>query len=97
MSFIVSPRAETDIQEIIDYIAQDSPAAAIRVLNELEAAMDLLASFPGIGHPRADVRNPDYRFWNVFNYVVAYRTLKREVTIVRVVHGHRDISNLLSD
>jgi toxin ParE1/3/4 len=97
MSFVVSPRAEADLKEIIDYISADSPKAAARVLSDIEAAMELLDLFPLMGHPRADVPASEYRFWTVFNYIIVYRAHRDDVTIVRVVHGHRDIPQVLAE
>jgi plasmid stabilization system protein ParE len=53
-----------------------------------------LSEMPGKGHVRADVKNPAYRFWSVYSYVIAYRYDEKTLTIVRVVHGKRDFRRL---
>jgi plasmid stabilization system protein ParE len=45
-------------------------------------------------HRRADVSDPQYRFWSVGNYVIAYRIEGDEVIVIRVVHGARDFRKL---
>ena len=48
----------------------------------------------GIGHVRADVPNPDYRFRVVRPYLIAYQHDDESVTIVRIVHGARDFRRI---
>lgn len=59
MSFRLSKRAEKDIDEIWEFIARDSVDNADKVDVELHKAMKLLADFPGFGHRRSDVSNPN--------------------------------------
>lgn len=49
---ILTQRARQDVEDIWNYIADDSIKAADRVLDALEAAMVKLAKNPGIGHWR---------------------------------------------
>lgn len=94
MSFRLSRAADKDLSDIWDYVARDSVQNADRVESELHSAMQLLASFPGMGHQRSDVDDPRYRFWNVYNFVIAYRMRGRTLTVVRVIHGSRDFRKL---
>jgi ParE toxin of type II toxin-antitoxin system, parDE len=48
--FVLTLRAKQDINDIWDYIADDSIEAADRVLNALDKAMVKLSKTPGIGH-----------------------------------------------
>jgi len=45
------PEAETDVDEIWEYIAADNVRAADRVIAEIEQALSNLVSFPQQGHP----------------------------------------------
>jgi plasmid stabilization system protein ParE len=64
-------------------------------LNEkLEQAIRDLLTMPGKGHLRQDVKDAKYRFWTVRPYVIAYRYDERALTVVRVVHGARDLRKL---
>jgi toxin ParE1/3/4 len=78
-----------DLLEIWHYIARDNIAAANRVSERLEAETLELLAMPGKGHRRADVKNPQYRFWRVYRYS------DTTLTIIRIVHGRRNFRQLL--
>lgn len=67
MRYRISRLADRDLNRIWDFIARDSPTAADRVEEEIHAEIQKLASSPGIGHARADVSDPRYRFWSVYS------------------------------
>jgi toxin ParE1/3/4 len=93
----ISPTARRELREIWTYLAtQASPAVADRVLAEMRDALDLLSEMPGMGHTRADVQDPRYRFWPVRSYVIAYRSTARTFYVARVVHGRRDFRRLFT-
>lgn len=95
MAFRLSPLAETDIEEIVLYIARDSPAAAIRWHDEMLTHCRHLGDMPGIGVARPDVR-PDLRSFPAGNYLILYRVAADGAAeIVRVVHGARQWHDLL--
>ncbi|HEX8914645.1 MAG TPA: type II toxin-antitoxin system RelE/ParE family toxin [Humisphaera sp.] len=82
------------LDEIWSHVARDNIPAADKLENDLHAAMRMLERMPGAGHRRADVRDERYRFWSVGPYVIAYRTERRSIVVVRVVHGARDFRKL---
>lgn len=90
----IKPRARLDLLEIWNYIAEENLVAANRVGEELEKAIFGLAAMPGKGHRRLDVKDSVIRFWSVYSYLIAYRYDDTTVTIVRVVHGRRNIRSL---
>lgn len=53
--FVLHPEALQDLDEIWEYIAQDNPDAADRVIIEIFSALDLLASSPSMGHRRPEL------------------------------------------
>jgi plasmid stabilization system protein ParE len=55
MNFILSDEARNDLIDIQDYIAQDSPRQAARVIDDIFASLDKLAINPMIGHVREDL------------------------------------------
>jgi plasmid stabilization system protein ParE len=71
--YALSARAKTDLQQIWNYIADDNIDAADKVRNEIRSALEKLARTPFIGHTRRDVKNPAYRFWLVYSYLIVYR------------------------
>jgi toxin ParE1/3/4 len=90
----IQPQARLDVLEIWNHIASDSVDAANRVNERIDEAIRGLLEMPGKGHRRADVKNPVYRFWAVYSYVIAYRYDDDTLTIVRVVHGRRNFRRL---
>jgi toxin ParE1/3/4 len=47
------PEAESDLNAIWDYIAEDSPDAADRTIDKIMAAIEALGPFPHQGHYRS--------------------------------------------
>ena len=94
MKYCISRKADTDIERICDYLGADNPDAADRLDQEIHRAIQLIAKFPGMGHSRPDVKDKRYLFKAVGNCVIAYRLEKKELVVVRVVHGARDFRSL---
>jgi len=93
--YFYSEEARQDIREIWLYIAEDSIDCADRLREEFEAAGELLAKHPGMGHTREDLTSLPVRFWTVGVYLVIYRPDTRPIEIVRILHGQRDIPTIL--
>src|SRR5437660_870476 len=99
---IRTPLAESDLLEIHDYIDDENPAAADRFLAAAEKCFEMVGRMPGSGrrweslHPElADVRVypiPKFR-----NYLVFYRPLRDGVLILTVLHGARDLEQVLNE
>lgn len=93
--FILAPAASRDLEEIWEYIAEDSIDAADRWLAKLEKAVRLLADMPKIGHTRTDLTDKAVLFWPVGRYLIIYRADRRPIEVVRVLSAYRDVSRLL--
>jgi toxin ParE1/3/4 len=84
--------AKADLLEIWEYIAEDNPAAADRVLDQIWEAFRVIARFPMAGTARPELA-PDLRSYSVKKtYVVFFRAVQGGIQIVRVLHGRRDIN-----
>ena len=83
-----------DLQDIWEFVSEDSLDAADRLLEEFYRAFDQLAEMPGIGHKRQDLTERIVLFWPVHSYLVIYRDSK-PLRIIRVIHGKRDVKRLL--
>src|SRR4051812_15756491 len=92
---LIRPQARLDLLEIWHHIAADSIQNANRMAERLDAAIRDRPGMPGKGHTRTDVPNSSYRFWTVRPYVIAYRYDDATLTVIRVVHGHRNFRRLL--
>ena len=83
------PEAETELDEIWEFIAEDNPAAADRVTEDIISAIERLADSPHIGHRRSDLTSRPLRFWSVRNYLVAYAPAEKPLWIVAIIHASR--------
>jgi plasmid stabilization system protein ParE len=93
--FVLTPAARGDLEEIVDFIAKDSPDAAQRVRRELQDSMRKLARTPEMGHFRKDLCAEPLRFWQVYSYLIIYRSETRPLQILRVLRAARDVRTIL--
>jgi toxin ParE1/3/4 len=84
------PLAGADIDEIWDYIAEDSMVEADAWVDRLDAKLRLLAAQPLMGRAR-DELSPDVRSLPFGRYVIFYLPLADGIDVVRVLHSARDI------
>lgn len=84
------PLAETDLEEIWWYIAQDNPDAADSLLDAIEECCRALAQFPKMGRSR-DELHPGVRSLAVGNYLIFYLLIPDGIEVVRILHGMMDI------
>lgn len=94
-TFVLTPLAARDLNEIWDYVASDSITAADRVLMALEKALYGLAKNPGKGHRREDLADGRHRFFLVYSYLIVYRAETKPMQVIRVLHASRDVQTLL--
>jgi toxin ParE1/3/4 len=86
------PRAEQDLGEIYDWIADDSTANADAYIERLVATMRLLADMPRMGSCRLS-RFPSVRSFSVGSHLIFYQPVEDGIEVVRVIHGARDWEN----
>lgn len=89
----LSRLAEADLEQIADYIARDNPLGAAAFVTEIMERCELLASSPGIGRDRSDLR-PNTRSFPVGHYVVFFEAVPDGIEVLRILHGARDIRDL---
>ena len=81
-------RALLDLAEIHDYIAAEDPAAARRVVAEIEREIAQLEAHPRLGRP-GRIEGTRELVVSRFLYVVAYNDLEREIQVLSVIHSAR--------
>jgi toxin ParE1/3/4 len=101
-SLVIKHRAKLDLAEIIDYLDERSTEAALRFFNSVYDEFHFLSEHPGVGsiRMRASPRTRKLRFWPIRgfrNYLIFYEPRPDGVEIVRVLHGARDVDDLLED
>ena len=87
--FSFHPEAETDLNEIWDFIAEDNVDAADRVRDEIFEALRALVRTPHQGHRRGDLTSRPLRFWRVYDYLIVYAPEERPLLVLAVLHGRR--------
>lgn len=90
----LSPEAQEDLIEIWSYIAQFSEEAADKIIDAIYQKADLLARSPYMGKERSEL-HPCLRSFVIEKYVLFYRPIDNGIEVVRVLHGARDIDQLL--
>ena len=93
-----TPQAFEDLFDIWSYIAQDNPAAADRVEEEIYLACERLSDSPLIGTLRKELTALPVRFWLVTpypNYFIVYDPEAKPIQIIRILHRARNIPSLL--
>ena len=84
-----SPTAENDLNEIIDYIAQDSLEYALSFYERISEKVESLTQFTKMGRKVPELDDPNIRELILRNYRLIYRILGDKVQIIRLFHGSR--------
>ncbi len=92
----ITPRAQLDLDEAWDWLAERNEAAADRLLDAILARARQHASFPLMGRPREDLL-PGLRSFVVRPYVVFYRPAQDTIEVLRVLRGSRDIEAIFAE
>ena len=96
-ALLISPEAEADLDGVWLYIARESQSIerAEQFLDRFTVFFSKLARNPYLGRPRDDLR-AGYRGFPIGEYVVFYRlTEANEIVVLRVIHGRRDLEQIL--
>jgi toxin ParE1/3/4 len=88
----------SDLKNSAQFIYRENPAAARMFLEAAYDAFEFLARNPGIGRQRTDLGFPEIRSWRIpgfRRYLIFYRQLPERIQIWRVLHGARDLGNII--
>ncbi len=86
--------AANDIDDIAGYIQQDNARRAESFTDEISAKIAVIAEHPLMYPARDDVK-AGLRADLIGSYLVFFKIHVDSVEIVRVLHGARDLDNLL--
>ena len=97
MRYTVSPSAQRDLNEIAEWILEDSPRRAVRTIRELRAAFDSIAQHPMLYRLRPDI-GAEVRLSTVGHHVILFwidgDSNGDIVRFERVVYGSRNLPSL---
>jgi toxin ParE1/3/4 len=102
MQPIYSTRALLDMDSIAEHIQQNSPRSALRFLEAVEATAERLLTFPEFGalFETSEPALLELRVCLVTGfkkYLLFYRIRSDGIHVERVVHGARDLANILKE
>ena len=88
---VFAPEARDDLRNLYDYLADAAdPVTAFAYVNRIEAFCRALATAPGRGHKRDDIR-PGLRILGFERRVtIAFTAGPERVTILRLFYAGRD-------
>jgi len=91
------PVAVDDLVSIFDWIANDSPANASVFVEKLDHRISNLKTHPFLGHAPRDekLKSSGYRILVIESYLVFYIIRGKTIEIHRVVHGSRNLDDIL--
>jgi len=89
-----------DLEEIVFYIASDSPITAEKILGRLQSRAASLESSPRRGRIVPELAHFGMRSWRELickPYRIVYRIEKSKVYVLAVIDGRRNIEDFLLD
>ncbi|HKW18165.1 MAG TPA: type II toxin-antitoxin system RelE/ParE family toxin [Terriglobales bacterium] len=96
--YVLAPQAAADLAEIWRYIkGQSSVSTAERVESVIRERIVFLSRNPEAGHWRKDLTSYRVKFFPVYSYLIVYRPNTDPLQVVSILHGRRDVENLLRE
>ncbi len=91
----LSPRIKQDLDEIAEWIAQDSPRRALQTVRELRGEFRKIAEHPTLYRLRPEI-GEDARLATLGHHVILFWIDGVLVRFERVVYGGRDLAPLFA-
>ena len=96
--YVLAPEAALDLVQIWRYLKkQGDVAIADRVESVIRDKIVFLAGNPGAGHWRKNLTDAAVKFFPVYSYLIVYRPDTKPLQIVSILHGRRDVEEILKD
>lgn len=84
-----SPLSIRRITEIGDYIAEEAPITALRIMQEIIQSVERLELFPKSGRIVPEFNNPDIREVIYPPYRILYQEYESIIEILTVIHSRQ--------
>jgi toxin ParE1/3/4 len=94
MRIIWTEPAVADLQNIKDYISNDSGYYATVIIEKILKSVEGIKDFPRIGREVPEFEESEIREIIYSNYRIMYRIHEDFILVLAVVHGKRNIENL---
>ena len=95
----LSPAARRDLLDATIWITKDNPAAARALRDCVVRAALTIGEHPVAGSLRLEIVKAPFRCMQLagFPYVIVYQADRRPPVIARILHGARDLPEILRD
>lgn len=90
---VFSRLAESDLESVGDYIADDNPLRAVSFIDEIRDHCRKIATMPK-AHPQRDDIAAGLRMATHGEYLIFFREADGGVRVERILHGARDYISL---
>jgi toxin ParE1/3/4 len=90
----ITDAARQDQLDVWLHIAADNFPAANELLDEIDGKIEMLAESPELGRIRPEIA-PGLRYFPVGNYLIFYTLDPGGITVLRILHGARQLEGLL--
>jgi len=90
--------AENDLKEIIEYIAIDSPADALRIFKKIKQKASSLYTLPERGRIVPELQEQGillYREWVIPPWRIVYRISEMRVYVLSVLDARQNVEDIL--
>ena len=87
-----------DIQEIVDYISEESTSIALKILDKLESRINSLKDYPERGRVVPELLNQniiEYHEIIETPWRIIYKIVESNVFILTVIDGRRNVQDIL--
>ena len=91
---IWSPEAREDLDSISEYISRDSLFYAQQVVAKILKTTRTIADQPLIGRIVPEYALGSVRERFAYNYRIIYQVKSKQILVVAIVHGMRDLANV---
>jgi len=83
-----SSLASKDLEDIVDYILESNPQAALAIYDRIKKKVEMLAEYPNIGRV-GRVAGTRELIISGTSFIVPYRVQDKTIEILRVLHASR--------
>ncbi len=95
LPYDLTEQSERDIEEIFAYTeAQFGLAQAVKYLLAFDGVLTEIADNPKLGRARNEIRKGLLSMTQE-SHVIFYRIVQKRIRVIRILHGRRDLPNVL--
>jgi plasmid stabilization system protein ParE len=96
--YVLAPEAAVDLVQIWRHIKKESSVIVTdRIESVIRGKIAFLAASPGAGHWRKNLTDQPVKFFPAYSYLIVYRPDTKPLQVVSILHGRRDIEQILKN